>query len=512
MAASNPRSRPTASSRDTSAVDVERARAETLHLEGLTHHEAGRLDEARAAYEEALTLVPEAAVTRSNLGNVLRDQGKMMDAIAALRGAVDCDPSYAKGWVNLALALEDSGDIEAALTAARRAGALAASDSEVCHALGHVELAAGRYESAIQSFLTTLQANPRHGRALLNLAVALKEAGAMAAGTAALETLIALEPDNADAHFNFALNSLATGDWAQGFAAYEWRLRIPGLRPTLPASQRWDGTRQPGKTLLLIAEQGFGDNFQFVRFARRAKALFGRVVLAAPTPLLPILRNAAGIDAVVSFDAMPAHDVHLPLMSLPFALGINSDSGLAARPWIATDGKREERWRQWLDHTVPPMTLRVGIAWRGNPGYRKDASRSLALSHFAALARVPSISLVSLQKGPGEDELAALESTLPIAVPPALDHDGPFIDSAALMQALDLIVVSDSALAHLAGALGRPTWLLLSHKPDWRWGTVDATTPWYPWMTLLRQTMPGDWDGVFAHAAAAMAGLTGARS
>lgn len=513
MAAPNLRSRPAASSRATETQDEARARAEALHRQGLAHQEAGRLEEAQAAYEEVLALVPEAAVTRSNLGNVLRAEGRLTDAVAAHRAALEQDPNYAGGWVNLALALEDKGDIDAALTAAWRASVLAPRDPEVCHALGHVELAAGRFEAAIQSFLTTLHANPRHGSALLNLAVALKEAGAMAAGTNALETLIALDPENADAHFNLALNLLSGANWAEGFAAYEWRLRISGLRPKLPASPRWDGRMRPGATLLLVAEQGLGDTFQFVRFARRARALVGRIVLAAQMPLLPILKGAAGIDEVVSLDGpMPAHDIHLPLMSLPFALGVDSEAALVARPWIAVDNARERRWRTWLDRTVPPKTLRVGIAWRGNPGYRKDASRSLSLDQFAVLARLAGVSLVSLQKGPGEDELKTLAPRLPVAVPPGLDDDGAFVDSAALMQSLDLIVASDSALAHLAGTLGRPAWLLLSHRPDWRWGSEGTGSPWYPWATLLRQTSPGDWSSVFARAASTLAALTGAKA
>jgi tetratricopeptide (TPR) repeat protein len=508
--ASNLSPKRAASTRNPQSTDAARIRAEALHRQGLLHQEAGRLDEARAAYEDVLALVPEAAVTRSNLGNVLRRQGRLSDAIAAHRAALDRDPNYAGGWVNLALALEDAGDLDSALTAAQRASALAPQDSEVCHARGHVELAAGQFEAAIQSFLAALQGNPRHGGALLNLAVALKEAGAKDAGTNALETLIALEPENADAHFNLALNLLSSGDWARGFAAYERRLDIPGLRPKLPPSPRWDGAMRPGATLLLVAEQGLGDTFQFVRFARHARARVGRVILAAQTPLLPILKGTAGIDAVVNLGAAPPHDLHLPLMSLPLALGIDRETEFAARPWIAADGARERRWRIWLDETAPPQTLRVGIAWRGNPGYRKDAARSLALGYFAALARIPGVSLVSLQKGPGEDEIAALASALQLAVPPDLDGDGAFLDTAALMPSLDLIVASDSALVHLAGALGRPTWLLLGHRPDWRWGDDGAHTPWYPWTTLLRQAAPGDWPGVFARAAASLAALAGA--
>lgn len=496
---------------DVVTSDDPRADAEALHLEGVAHQEAGRFDEARTTYERVLALVPEAAVTRSNLGNVLRSQGNLIDAIAAHHAALNCDPTYAKGWINLALTLEDAGEIDAALIAARRASTLAPNEPNIRHALGNIELAAGHPDVAIENFLMTLQANPRHGRALLNLAVALKEAGAIAAGTTALETLIAFEPDNADAHFNLALNLLSGSEWTQGFAAYEWRLRIAGLRPRLPATPRWDGTAQPNATLFLIAEQGLGDTFQFLRFAQRARSRVGRVVLAVQAPIVALLKNAPGLDEVIDLNTQPpAHDIHLPLMSLPFALGVATEAELTAQPWIASDCERERRWHLWLNETVPAENLRVGIAWRGNPNYRKDATRSLALDHFAALARVPGVSLVSLQKGPGENELQPLATTVPVIVLPDLDRDGAFLDTAALLQSLDLIVASDSALAHLAGALGRPTWLLVSHRPDWRWGNDSAGTPWYPSMTLLRQPAPDDWNSVFEHAASSVAALIGA--
>lgn len=486
------------------------ANAENLHLEGLAHQEAGRFEEARATYEAVLALVPEAAVTRSNLGNVLRAQGKLIDAIAAHHAALNYDPTYAKGWLNLALTLEEAGEIDAALTAVRRAGTLTPNDPDIRHAVGNIELAAGHPEIAVENFLMALQANPHHGRVLLNLAVALKEAGTAEAGTTALETLIALEPDNADAHFNLGLNLLSEGRWDDGFAAYEWRLKISGLRPKLPATPRWHGAPQADATLLLVAEQGLGDTFQFLRFARLARRRVGRVILAAQPPLVRFLKNTPGLDEVVGLsEAMPAHDLHLPLMSLPFAFGVESDLGLTMKPWIKTDAEREHRWQSWLDRAVPPANLRVGIAWRGNPGYRKDATRSLALKNFAALAGIPGVSLVSLQKGPGEDELGALAAELPVIVPPTLDSDVAFADTAALLQSLDLIVTSDSALAHLAGALERPTWLLLSYRPDWRWGTQGTTTPWYPSMTLLRQSAPNDWESVFRNAAASIAALAG---
>lgn len=483
--------------------------AQALHSDGLRHQQDGDLDAARAAYEAALVLVPEATVTRSNLGNVLRAQGDLAGAIAAHRAAVAVDGRFARGWANLALALHDNGEHEPALTAARHASVLAPTDAEIRHTQGTIELALGRAKDAIDSFIAVLNAQPRHGKALLNLAVALKESGATAAGTAALETLIAFEPDNADAHFNLALNLLAAGEWARGFSAYEWRLRVPGLGPKTPASPRWDGRPAVGKTLLLVAEQGFGDTFQFLRFAHRARARVGRVVLAAQPALLACLANAPGIDAIVDRDGpLPEHDLHLPLMSLPFALDVAAPDDLADAPCLAVDAERQKHWRDWLDRNVPARRLRVGIGWRGNPGYRKDASRSLALDNFAPLAKLSGVGLVSLQKGPGEHEWRTTPE-VPVIVPEDLDRDGAFVDTAALLESLDLVITSDSALAHLAGALGRPTWIVLAHQPDWRWGESGTGTPWYPNATLIRQAAPGDWAGVFARAAAALAALTG---
>jgi hypothetical protein len=388
---------------------------------------------------------------------------------------------------------------------------LAPADPEIRYTQGTIELALGHAKDAIDSFLAVLGANPRHGKALLNLAVALKDCGATTAGTSALETLIAFEPDNADAHFNLALNLLATGEWARGFSAHEWRLRVPGLGPRVPDTPRWDGSPQPGRTLLIVAEQGLGDTFQFLRFALRARARVGRVVLAAQRPLLACLAGALGIDAVVDRDApLPPHDIHLPLMSLPFTLGVSSADELGESPWLAVDRAREFEWRNWIDRSVPARRLRVGVAWRGNPAYRKDATRSLALANFAPLAAMSGVSLISLQKGPGEDEWRDTPQ-VPLTAPPDLDRDAAFTDTAALLQSLDLVICSDSALAHLSGALGRPTWILLSHRPDWRWGESGTETPWYPCATLVRQAEPGDWNGVFARVAAALAALTGGK-
>jgi tetratricopeptide (TPR) repeat protein len=486
------------------------AEAQALHLEGLAHQEAGRFDQARETYEAVLALAPEAAVTRSNLGNVLRAQGKLIEAVSVHHAALNYDPTYAQGWLNLALTLEDAGEIDASLNAARHASSIAPNDTNIRHALGNIELAAGHPEVAVESFLMTLQANPRHSRVLLNLAVALKEAGTIDAGTKALETLIAIEPDNADAHFNLGLNLLSENKWADGFAAYEWRLEIPGLRPKCPVSPRWYGAPQPDATLLLIAEQGLGDTFQFLRFVRVARQRVARIVLAVQPALVTFLKGTPGLDEVISLiDPAPAHDVHLPLMSLPYTLGVDSDLGLSSKRWIKTDFAREHRWQSWLDEVVPAANLRIAIAWRGNPSYRKDASRSLALEHFAALAEIPGISLISLQKGPGEDELGKLAAQLSIIVPPALDTDIAFADTAALLRSVDLFVTSDSAIAHLAGALESPTWLLLSHRPDWRWGTDGTTTPWYPSMTLMRQLEPNDWKSVFDHVATAAAAQAG---
>jgi hypothetical protein len=315
---------------------------------------------------------------------------------------------------------------------------------------------------------------------------------------------IRLAPNYAEAHKNLAHSLLRGGQFAEGWREYEWRWQCREF-PRLPYTQpAWDGSPLEGRTLLLCAEQGLGDTIQFVRYAPLLKRRGGRTVVAAQKPLLPLLAGCPGIDALADRDAAPPpYDVFAPLLSLPRLLGTTPADVPAEVPYLQARPDLVERWREELR---PLDGFRVGIAWRGSPGYRMDRLRSFPLSHFEPLARLPGVRLVSLQKGPGVEQLRELDGRFPVVdLAGRLDEaSGPFMDTAAVMRNLDLVVSCDTAVAHLAGALGVPVWLALSCAPEWRWLVGREDSPWYPTMRLFRQESAGAWEDVFRRMAAAL--------
>jgi hypothetical protein len=252
----------------------------------------------------------------------------------------------------------------------------------------------------------------------------------------------------------------------------------------------WKGEPLGGQTILLHSEQGLGDTLQFIRYASAVRKRGGRVVAACQAPLVALLASCPGVDQVVPRESgpWPEFDVQAPLMSLPFLLGTMA----AEVPYLSADAERVDRWRPTLDR-VPG--LRVGVVWQGNPQHPSDARRSFPLEQLAPVAAVPGVRLISLQHGEGREQLGhfpieELESE-------GVTAPGDFLDSAAVMTQLDLLITVDSAPAHLAGALGVRTWVALPFAADWRWGIDREESPWYPSLRLFRQKTPGDWDNVF---------------
>jgi hypothetical protein len=310
-----------------------------------------------------------------------------------------------------------------------------------------------------------------------------------------------LDPQSASTHWNRALALLQGGDYARGWPEYEWRWRRPGARPRLSTDRpAWDGRPLEGRTILLWCEQGLGDAIQFARYAPRVQRQGGRVLLQCPGILRALFRTLPGVEAVLAEgEALPAFDVHAPLLSLPALLGTTLATVPAEVPYLSADPALVGAWRKKLA-AVPG--LRVGVAWQGNPHHKWDRHRSVHLAAFAPLARVGGVRLVSLQKGPGAEQLAALRGRLPVVdFGDDLGASGPYPDTAALMRGLDLVVTVDTATAHLAGALGVPVWVPLSTIVDWRWLLGREDSPWYPTMRLFRQAQLGDWGPVFARLA-----------
>jgi hypothetical protein len=309
---------------------------------------------------------------------------------------------------------------------------------------------------------------------------------------------------------NRSLAWLGNGDFTRGWPEYEWRWKVKPLRNKPSIGPRWDGTSFEGKTLLITAEQGLGDTVNFIRYAPLAKSRGGKVVFDCPQPLSALLETCPGIDKLVTRGQPgPTFDFHIPLLSLPGLFGIPPEAATAPVPYLRPNPDRIEFWRNELS-TIPG--LRVGICWKGSNVHKGDKLRSVPLTRFAPLAAVPGVSLISLQKSPGAEQLTDGSADGMNVIDFGCRTAPEFADVAALMMNLDLIISVDTAIIHVAGALSRPVWAATPYAADWRWLRVREDTPWYPTMRLFRQSSRGEWDTVFGRLAAALAGASRAKA
>jgi hypothetical protein len=369
------------------------------------------------------------------------------------------------------------------------------------HSLGRDAEALAAYSQATALLPQSAEAWNGHGNTLMAL-------NRHPEALASFDRALALRPDFADAQFNAALALLATGDYARGFSKYEWRWKRTGMAHVRHGHGRplWLGEYPLGrKTILLHAEQGLGDTIQFARYAPLLARGGARVVLEVQPELTGLLARLEGVTQVVARGGkLPAFDVHCPLGSLPLALKTDIGSVPAAIPYLAADPERIAHWRPRLDAIPAP---RIAIAWAGNAAHANDRNRSVPAALAEALWRDRPQHIVSIQRDlrPGDDDLLRRAG--------GLQHVGPdlasFADTAAVLALCDLVVTVDTSVAHLAAAMGRPTWVLLPHAPDWRWTRERETTPWYPDVRLFRQPQHGDWASVIACVSAEIGALTG---
>ncbi len=474
--------------------------AGALHALGLIARKRGHAERAVQLMSKAATASPDDAAVHCDLGNALKALGRLDEALAHHRRMVELRPTSPEALSNLGTTCAKAGRPQEALLHLLRAAALDPANPELLHNLGNGHLAAGNYEDARAAFERVTEISPGHVRGHTNLGVAYKELGRLGDAERCFRAALALAPDDADSGWNLALAHLMAGDWEAGWRAYEWRRRIPGFAVRRLDRPAWDGAPLDGRTLLVHAEQGLGDTIQFMRYLPRLAEENAGVSLWGQDALAPLLAGFSQHLAIVT-EPPPRTDLHAPLMSLPHLLGLASPLVPEPAAYLSAEQTRVARWSRFLEGEE----FNIGIAWQGRPGYAADARRSIAPRHFAPLAEREGVRLVSLQKAPGAEQLEALDwRDQVLDFGPELDNDGAFVDSAAVIAALDLVITSDTAIAHLAGALGARVWLALAHVPDWRWGLAGETSPWYPAMRLFRQDQPGDWPGVFAQIARAL--------
>jgi hypothetical protein len=362
-----------------------------------------------------------------------------------------------------------------------------------------------RLDEAETSYRRSLELRPGHADTLLNLGNTLLDLGRVEEAATTVQELVRLQPEHPDAHKNLGIFLLRVGRWQQGWPEYEWRWRCKEQAPRPFRQPLWDGSPLAGGTILLHAEQGLGDTIQFIRYAPLVKQRGGRVVVECQPALLPLLARCPGIDQLVaSGKPLPVFDVHAPLLNLPGIFRTTPATVPASVPYLFADDALVQRWRDEL-RSVPGF--RVGIVWQGSRKHKEDRRRSVRLERFAPLAAIPGVRLISLQKGPGSEQLADQGGRFEILdLAGRLDErSGPFMDTAAVLKCLDLVITVDTAGAHLAGALGVPVWVALAFAADWRWLLDRDDSPWYPTMRLFRQKQPGDWDGVFQRMAQELA-------
>ena len=459
----------------------------------------GQLDQARDALERAIALQPRSAVAYLTLGNLLRAAGAADAALEAYEHAGLLAPDDIAVHSNQGLALKDLGRPKAALIRFRRALALNLSAAEVHFNFGNTLRETGALEDAVDSLGRAVALDPGHIRARTNLGVALRDLGHTDEALAAFDAAIACDGAYADAHWNRALALLLSGDFERGWPAYEWRWRATAMTSREFSAPQWDGTPANQRTLLLHAEQGFGDCLQFIRYAPLVAAQGATVVVECPLPLAGLVASCTGVSNVIPRGApLPPFDLHAPLMSLPGLLATRADTIPAKTPYLVAPKSVGAALEKSLELGVGRK--KIGIVWAGNRAHENDRNRSCDPAHFACLAEIPDIALFNLQK----DASPVALSQLPLAADLA-PHLDDFCDTAFAAQQMDLIVTVDTAVAHLAGALGRPVWLLLAHAPEWRWQLARDDSPWYPTMRLFRQTRPGDWDDVFRRLCQALA-------
>jgi Flp pilus assembly protein TadD len=479
---------------------------------------SGDLEGAITGYSECIALEPQNFAALNNLGVALIKAARFDDATVVLRRALDLQPGYLRALTNLGKALRETGHLAEAIERLQEAVCVGLGHAPALVNLGDALGASGDLAAAEQTLERAVRVAPALVEAHVTLGMLRLQRGRVREALATLQAAVALAPEHAEAHSSLGHALFVTGDWQAAWPHFEYRLQRPALRsrlPIPPGLTRWNGSLSEGLEVWLIAEQGLGDQLQFARYAKTLASSGVGCAIASHPRIVRLLTDAELADRVVPFGSTPSTTTRtcfLPLMSLPAWHGTRSDTVPAPGGYLTADPERVELWRTRL---ADMSGVRVALAWAGNPAMEtgRHLGRSPPLVSLQPLMIVPNVSFVSVQKNAGEDQLDSVAFGSSIRRFRDLDS-GPdaFLDTAAVLKSVDLLVTSDTSIAHLAGALGVPTWLCLLHEPDWRWMRSGSTTPWYTSMRLFRQPAPGDWNSVFREVTHALESYAPARS
>ena len=487
-----------ASALDTAIACSDPVPAEALHRLGLEHFAKQRMAAAADALDRAAAADPANALYAFNLGVVLAAAGRGPEALAAYDQAIAHNPAAWRAHLNAGVMRRETGDL---VRAEAHFTAVTAVDPGNAAAIAHLaSVVAGpwRRDEVHGLLQRAVTADPAYYQAWNNLGNLVRDAGRPEAALAHYDKAIELAPDDPEPHINRATALLVAGRFDEGWPEYRWRLRRPGADRAF-ARPQWDGAPLDGRRILVHAEQGLGDTIQFARFLPMVAARGGRILFECQAALKPLLESQVAADRVIARgERLPDFAEHFPLVDLPGLFGTGLDSIPAARAYLEAPA------------AVLPRDAggrRIGLVWAGNPRHWNDANRSCRLADLAPLLEVDGAAFLSLQKGVGAAELAAYRGRVTDLGSGLRD----LAEAAAQVAALDLVITVDTVIAHLAGALGKPVWVMLPHAPDWRWLLDREDSPWYPTARLFRQPEPGDWASVVARIGTELAAGTESR-
>jgi len=470
---------------------------------------AGRFAEAEACLREALELKPDDPEILNNLATAVWQLGRTPEALACYLRAHQFKPNDYAILNNLGITTWDRGQPDRAAAFFRRALELEPGSFDARMNLGVALTDLGHFDEGLRRVRSALELRPDSASAWDNVGMTLARQGKWDEALACYDRAIELRPDFPEARRNRALGWLAQGDFERGWPEWEWRLKCrnpPGLSFAGP---RWTGNDLTARTILLHWEQGLGDTLQFARFIPEVKRRGGTVWVLCQAPLVRLIARVEGVDRVFEGRSPPPDfDVHAPLLSVPAIVGSGRQT-LPRAPYLSADHATIARWRPALQRVLGISDLAtvftIGIVWQGNRDNRIDRWRSFPLAQLAPLAALPNVRLISLQKGPGTEQIRELAGRLPVTElgtgEEGQEDRRDFLDTAALMSLVDLVVTPETATAHLAGGLGVRCWVALSRVGEWRWMMDGDETVWYPRSRQFRQAKLGDWDELFVRMA-----------
>ncbi|MFQ5455541.1 MAG: tetratricopeptide repeat protein [Nitrospirota bacterium] len=468
---------------------------------GNAFKEKGKLDDAIEYYKKTISIKPDFADGYNNLGNLLKEQGKLDDAIEYYKKAISIKPDFAEAFHNLGNLFEKRKNFDEAIEYYKKAISVKPDFARAYNNLGNLLKKQGRVDKAVEYYQKAVELNPDFAEAYYNLANAPEDQGKLDGVVEYYKKAIGVKPGFAEAHFNRGIALLLMGNFEEGWAEYEWRFRTEEIARQIGYNDfgipRWDGSALNSKTILISSEQGFGDTIQFIRYMPLVKEKGGKVIFESPKEVRQLIEGFHGIDQIVEWPVSKNRDIkfdtYIPLLSLPGIFRTTVDTIIAEVPYLRANPELVKKWHK----EIHCKELKVGLVWAGNPVHKNDHNRSCKLSDFRPIGFIHGIKLFSLQKGTPADQLS--ESPENMSIVNIGEQLMDFSDTAAVIQNLDMVISVDTAIVHLAGALGKPVWTLLPFMPDWRWMQNREDSPWYPTMRLFRQPEAGDWKSVIAN-------------